>query len=168
MYRFLLFIFLLPYYSVSQEVTIETESASVAFDYISEKTTGEIQSVSAKLHLNDENLSNSSISGSAPVILLDTGNKMRDKHLKSDDFFNVENHPKMTFASSAISKEGNVYVAKGTLTIKGISKDVVFNVAKSGVNYECTATIYALDYDVAIKKKNREKSKVTIVVTIPI
>ena len=54
-----------------------------------------------------------------------TGDENRDNHLKSPDFFDVENHPKITFKSKNIARiGGNQYKIEGTLTIKGISKEV--------------------------------------------
>lgn len=54
---------------------------------------------------------------------IDTGNKMRDGHLKGSDFFQSAEHPYITFKSREIKLlKKNVYLATGELTIKGISK----------------------------------------------
>ncbi len=55
---------------------------------------------------------------------VDTGNSDRDGHLKSGDFFDVENHPTMVFETKRINRDGDVYKVTGDLTIKGITKEV--------------------------------------------
>jgi polyisoprenoid-binding protein YceI len=54
-----------------------------------------------------------------------TDNEMRDKHLKSDDFFNAEKYPTITFKSKGMKKlENNKYVLTGDLTIRDVTKPV--------------------------------------------
>lgn len=67
------------------------------------------------------------------VASINTKNEKRDGHLKAADFFNVANHPKMTFKSSKIAKgaKANTYKVTGDLTIRGISKPVVLAVEMS-------------------------------------
>lgn len=48
---------------------------------------------------------------------INTGNGMRDKHLKEIDFFHVEKYPKITFESDEISWDSGVYAANGTLNL---------------------------------------------------
>jgi K(+)-stimulated pyrophosphate-energized sodium pump len=64
---------------------------------------------------------------------LNTQNSMRDDHLRGADFFDAAKHPKMVFEASEIVKDSSAseynYIAKGKLTIKGITKDadILFN-----------------------------------------
>jgi polyisoprenoid-binding protein YceI len=62
--------------------------------------------------------------GSVDVASIDTGNTERDEHLRSADFFDVENHPQISFGSRRIIAEGDRFDIPGTLTIKGVSHDV--------------------------------------------
>jgi len=64
-----------------------------------------------------------------------TGDAKRDEHLKSADFFDVQNHKQITFNSSTIEKqdaEGN-HELWGELTIRGIKKNVKLNVLFGGI-----------------------------------
>jgi len=64
---------------------------------------------------------------------INTDNEMRDKHLKSDDFFNAEKFPKMSFKSTSFKKvSGNKYVLYGNLTIRDVTKPVKFDVVYGG------------------------------------
>ncbi|MEU1274827.1 YceI family protein [Streptomyces sp. NPDC005799] len=54
---------------------------------------------------------------------LDTKNKKRDEHLRSADFFDVDNHPEITFAvRSAELRSGDTVEVTGQLTVRGISR----------------------------------------------
>ncbi|MGL5809091.1 MAG: YceI family protein [Nocardioides sp.] len=57
-----------------------------------------------------------------PVDSIDTGTPDRDAHLRSPDFFDVENHPEITFESTEVSADGTEWTIVGELTIKGVGK----------------------------------------------
>lgn len=59
---------------------------------------------------------------------IDTRVKDRDDHLRSADFFDVENHPKLTFQSKSARKKGKGLELKGDLTLRGVTKPVTFTV----------------------------------------
>lgn len=64
---------------------------------------------------------------------VNTDNEMRDGHLKSDDFFNAEKFPLMTFKSVSFKKKGgNKYELIGDLTIRDVTKRVTFAVVYGG------------------------------------
>jgi len=64
-----------------------------------------------------------------------TNSNDRDNHLKSADFFDAENHPAMTFKSTGFKRvDDEEYKLEGLLTIKGVSKKVVFDVDFGGTN----------------------------------
>ncbi|MBL0939012.1 MAG: YceI family protein [Gemmatimonadaceae bacterium] len=58
------------------------------------------------------------------VASLNTGNGQRDGHLKSADFFDVENHPSAKFVLTNFSRSGDDITATGDLTIRGVTKSV--------------------------------------------
>lgn len=61
-----------------------------------------------------------------------TNNTDRDNHLKSADFFDVENYPELTFESTSLIAKDENYQLKGLLTIKNITKEVVLDVEYGG------------------------------------
>ena len=74
---------------------------------------------------------NVSIDGSS----INTNNNDRDNHLKSADFFDVENHKELLFKSTSFKqKDVDEYELKGILTIKGNSKEVALEVDFGGIN----------------------------------
>jgi polyisoprenoid-binding protein YceI len=89
---------------------------------------------------------------------INTENGLRDKHLKSDDFFNAEKYPRMTFKSTSWKQTGaNNYFLEGDLTIRDITKHVAFTVVYGGsmkdasgktkAGFKATAVINRFDYD---------------------
>ena len=93
------------------------------------------------------------------VASISTHDERRDGHLKSPDFFDVENHPEMTFRSTAIERTGDDSgTVTGDLTIRGIARPVVLDVrfedwtpkdlwGKSRIGFTATATISRKDWD---------------------
>jgi polyisoprenoid-binding protein YceI len=64
-----------------------------------------------------------------------TNEENRDGHLKSGDFFDVENYPTLIFKSTSFRKvNDDLYSLIGLLTIKGISKEIVLDVEFGGIN----------------------------------
>lgn len=151
----------------SQEIQLDTKKASVSFNFVSAKTKGTIDDISASVKFNSSDLAKSVITGTANVEALTTGNSGRDKHLKSDAYFDVENFPLMRFTSTEINADGLNFSAKGTLTIKDVTKDVKFTVKLDGTTMVFETTIYTSDFGISVKK-GREKNKVTVKVTVPL
>ena len=101
--------------------------------------------------------SDAKISFTVDVNSINTDNENRDKHLKSDDFFNAEKFPQMKFESTAFKPLGNnKYKLEGNLTIRDVTKPVSFDVnyggsintqrgAKSG--FKAKTTINRFDYN---------------------
>ena len=65
---------------------------------------------------------------------VNTGNDQRDAHVKSADFFDVEKYPVATFTSGAVEPNGDNYVLRGELTLKGVTKPVALDLDFYGVN----------------------------------
>lgn len=65
---------------------------------------------------------------------VNTGSEMRDNHLRSSDFFDIEHTPKMTFASTDVRPAGDRWVLIGDLTIRDITKAVEIEFELLGVD----------------------------------
>jgi polyisoprenoid-binding protein YceI len=95
--------------------------------------TGIFKKFDATLEVNEEDLSDAKVSFEANIDSIDTKNEQRDAHLKSDDFFNAEQFPKMTFTSTGIEKKGDdEYKLFGDLTIRDITKPIELKVEYNG------------------------------------
>lgn len=159
--------FLLTTTHLFGQFNLNVDNATVDFKFVSDNTRGSLNGVKAKVNLDWKDVISSKIEGSVKVETLSTGNKMRDKHLKSDDFFDVEKFPTMNFTSDKVYKEGELYFAKGRLKIKETEKEVVFRIENADSKLYFTTSIYSSDYGVGVKKK-REKNLVEVTVTVPL
>jgi polyisoprenoid-binding protein YceI len=65
---------------------------------------------------------------------VDTRDENRDNHLRSSDFFEVENHPYITFVSTSVRPDGRDYVVTGDLTIRGVTRSVDLALEFNGVS----------------------------------
>jgi polyisoprenoid-binding protein YceI len=95
---------------------------------------GSFSSFQVSATTEDEDFTKSSISFSADISSIHTGNDQRDGHLKSPDFFDAETFPKLSFVSTSFEKKnGEEYILKGDLTIKGITKHIELGVEFGGI-----------------------------------
>ncbi|EAQ47966.1 MULTISPECIES: YceI family protein [Leeuwenhoekiella] len=69
-------------------------------------------------------------------------------HLKSDDFFGVENHPTAKLVITNAVKDGNSYTVTGDLTIKETTEPISFDLQQAGDNFTTTLTIDRSKYNV--------------------
>lgn len=98
------------------------------------RVNGTFRDFSADLAFDPEDLTTADVNFTVNVASIDTRNEDRDNHLKSADFFDVENHPNMTFVAKTIEKKGdNEYDVTGDLTIRGVTKPETFRVTFAGV-----------------------------------
>jgi polyisoprenoid-binding protein YceI len=118
---------------------------------------GNFKSYTGTLESSKPDFTDAKIIFSVDVASINTENDTRDKHLKSDDFFNAEKFPQMTFTSTSLTKlEGNKYVLEGILKIRDVIKTVKFDVTFGGTvkdgygntkaGFKATTTINRLDY----------------------
>ena len=104
---------------------------------------------------------NSTVEATVQLASVDTNAADRDTHLKSADFFDVENNPAMTFKSTKVTNSS----LEGDLTIKGVTKPVTFDLDFGGISadpwggtragFEATTEInrkdFGLSWNVAIE-----------------
>lgn len=94
--------------------------------------TGDFQTYEASLETIGESLDGGSITAVVNIDSVYTNNAQRDGHLKSDDFFNAEAFPTMTFKSTEIIKSGDKFAIAGDLTIRDVTQSVVFDAIHAG------------------------------------
>ncbi len=94
---------------------------------------GRFGEVSGTIVLDEASLENSSVEVEIDAASIDTRNADRDAHLRSADFFDVENHPKLTFRSRRVEPQGEGrFRVVGDLTIRGTTREVVLEVEDQG------------------------------------
>jgi polyisoprenoid-binding protein YceI len=107
--------------------------------------TGTFDVFSGTVESGKDDFTDAKITFEADVASIDTKNEQRNGHLKSPDFFDAANHPKITFKSTSfLKKTSDEYELMGDLTIRGTTKQV-----KLDVTYNGTVRGFGGSFDVA-------------------
>ena len=96
---------------------------------------GEFRKFDGSLLTEGSDFTKSSIDVTIDASSIFTNEDKRDGHLKSGDFFDIENYPTLSFQGKSFKKlYDDEYKLKGVLTIKGVSKEVELDVEFGGIN----------------------------------
>jgi len=152
----------------SQKATIDNTASKVTFHFLEDDVKGSIEGFRFTGNFDPNDLEGSTLSGTVETKTLDTNNWLRSRHLRAKKFFSAKEHPQLLFKSSSLSGTGERFIAKGTLTIKGISKPVTFNFKKDTNNKLLgNTTINTQDFDISIHdEKEKNKVKITVVLVL--
>lgn len=85
---------------------------------------GKFTEFTGTLLYDEGDITKSSVNVTIKAASIDTGTPNRDKDLRSANFLDAEKFPELTFQSQRIEKRGDGYVAVGTLTMHGVSKEI--------------------------------------------
>jgi len=118
---------------------------------------GKFQDFSGTIQVDRAKPESSSVEFTIQAASIFTNEPKRDEHLKSPDFFDVANHPTITFKSTAVKPAGkNVYQVTGNLTMRGVTKSVTLPVTFLGegkdpwgnekMGFETSVTLNRKDY----------------------
>ncbi|HEY9427293.1 MAG TPA: YceI family protein [Gemmatimonadaceae bacterium] len=97
---------------------------------------GRFVNVEGSIEVDENSPNDSSVSVELETASIDTGVEQRDQHLRSADFLDVENFPKVTFRSTKVEgasfEPGKSFRVAGDLTIRGTTREVVFDATFEG------------------------------------
>ena len=121
--------------------------------------TGQFKQFTATVETDGDDITTAKVHFVADVNSISTNNEQRDGHLKTGDFFDAANYPQLTFDSTKLEKTGiDTYKLHGTLTMRGVSKEITLNVESGGIvqdpwgntrtGFEITGKINRMDYGV--------------------
>lgn len=140
--------------------TVDKAHSSVKFTVthlVVSEVEGSFKLFDGSLENSKSDLSDAKINFTVDVNSISTDNEKRDGHLKSDDFFSVAKYPTMKFVSTSLQPAGdNKYKLAGDLTIRDVTKPVVFDVTYGGsteamgttkLGFKATTKINRFDYN---------------------
>ncbi|MFN7017279.1 MAG: YceI family protein [Fimbriimonadales bacterium] len=121
---------------------------------------GRFNTFSGTIVVDEKNPANSSVELEIDASSVDTGNSQRDDHLRSPDFFNARQFPKITFKSTRVRKISDTTVeVQGNLTIRGVTRPLTARVTFTGkgrnqrgqeiIGFETTFTIRRSQFNVS-------------------
>ena len=94
------------------------------------KVHGGFKKMEGTLQYDPTDLGNTKVEATVDATSIDTREAERDTHLKSEDFFNVEKYPNITFKSTKVEPKGDEVLVTGDLTIRGVTKEVTLEMEK--------------------------------------
>lgn len=98
---------------------------------------GGFQTFNAEIEADPTDLTTADISFTIDLASVDTRNEDRDNHLRSADFFDVENYPTLTFKATNIEKtDDNEYNVTGDLSLHGVTQSETFTVSFEGAGID--------------------------------
>lgn len=138
---------------------IDQAHSSIGFEVkhmMISKVRGNFDTYTADVVADDlADLTTAAISFTIDAASISTRNEERDKHLRSADFFDVENIPSIEFVSTNITKSGDDYEVTGDLTIKGITKQTTFEVEFGGKATDPWGNeVYGFEVESKIKRED--------------
>ncbi|MDQ1592275.1 MAG: hypothetical protein QOG71_2902 [Pyrinomonadaceae bacterium] len=95
---------------------------------------GKFSDFTVEIVYDDKDVTKSTVNAIIKAASIDTGIERRDAHLRNADFFDVEKFPEITFRSSRIEKKGKDFIAHGTFTMHGVSKEIALPFTINGVS----------------------------------
>lgn len=96
------------------------------------KVRGNFEEFEGTAHVDTVAPANSKVDVTIQAASVTTGNEQRDGHLKTPDFFDIENHPTITFVSTHVVRDGSEWAITGDLTINGVTKPVTIDFEETG------------------------------------
>ena len=143
--------------------TVDQSHSSIGFEVkhmMVSKVKGQFNGYTADVEAEDlTDLSTASINFVLDVASINTNNEDRDNHLKSADFFSVEEFPTITFTSTNISKDGDDYQVTGDL-LKNMPFDfkgaVLMILEEKGITQEALALELGVDRKVIYRLLNSD------------
>lgn len=123
-----------PAFAESWSVDAPHTEVSFSVRHFFTPVTGTFDDFEVDLQYDEANPSASSVTATIQVASINTRNERRDNHLRSADFFHVDEHPTMTFESTSVEEVGEgELVATGDLTIKGMTREIELPITVLGV-----------------------------------
>ena len=135
-YSAIMVLFALLSINAQTKWTIDNAHSKVQFavtHLIISEVTGQFKSFDGNIESSKDDFSDAKIDFTIDVNSINTDNDDRDKHLKSDDFFNAEKFPKISFKGKSLKKiDAKNYKLVGDFTIRDITKEVALDVVYNG------------------------------------
>ena len=121
--------------NISGDYTLDPSHTRIGFSArhaMVTKVRGHFDQFEGTAHVDTVTPANSSVTVTIEAASVTTGNEQRDGHLKTPDFFDIANHPQITFVSTNVERDGSEWAITGDLTINGVTKSVTVPFEETG------------------------------------
>jgi polyisoprenoid-binding protein YceI len=131
---------------------------------------GKFEKFSGDIVFDEKNLDASRFSVSVDVSSISTGNGMKNKHARSDKWFDAKKYPSINFTSGKFSKTAGGYSVEGTLDLHGVKKLISIPFTFSGNTFMGSFSVNRMDYGVGsmegMSKKVSNEIKIDLYVPV--
>ena len=141
--------------------TVDTSHTTIGFvarHAMVTKVRGAFNEFEGTGYFDAENPAATKLSLTIKAASIDTRNADRDAHLRSNDFFDMETYPEISFTSSSVEADGDNFTLTGDLTIKDVTKPVSIDFEFTGaatdpfgnhrIGFEGSTTVNRKDWGV--------------------
>lgn len=122
------------------------EGYSIKFS--SDDPSGVFNNLTGDIEFDEDNLSASKFDVQIEVASINTGNGMKNKHAKSDKWFDAKQYPTINFTSEEFTKSETGYEVKGTLEMHGIKKELTMPFTFKDNVFESSFTVNRIDFKI--------------------
>jgi polyisoprenoid-binding protein YceI len=147
---------------ISGDYTLDPSHTRIGFSArhaMVTKVRGNFEQFEGSATVDTANPANSSVKVVIEAASVTTHNEQRDGHLKTPDFFDIANHPQITFVSTNVERDGSEWAITGDLTINGVTKSITVPFEETGsakdpfgntrVGFEGETTIDRTDWNLS-------------------
>jgi len=145
--------------------TVDRSHTTVGFTVrhlVINKVRGKFNDFSGTIAYDENDITKSSMQGTIKAASIDTDHAKRDNHLRSPDFFDVAEHPEITFTSKSVVQGNDGLILVGDLTMRGTTKEVQIPFEITGkikdprgntiIGFEAALSIDRQDFGIAYSK----------------
>lgn len=148
--------------------TVNKENTTVSFEIRSMKVNkvgGSFAGIEGEVQFDPSDPGSSNFKVCIDASTVNTVNEKRDEHLRNEDFFHVEVYPSICFKSEEVSELEDGFVAKGTLSMTGVSRDVEIPFAYENGVLTGSLSVNRYDYNLA-KDEGEFKASAEVIIHI--
>ena len=135
--------------------------------FVSEDPTGIFKTMTGDIIFDESNLETAKFNISIDASSINTGNGTQNKHAVAEEWFDVANHPAITFESTGVTKNETGYDIKGMLQIKGVVKEIAFPFTFIDNTFKGSFMVKRLDYKLGPNGGGASKV-IKIELTVPV
>jgi polyisoprenoid-binding protein YceI len=131
---------------------------------------GVFKTMSGDISFNETEPTNSKFSISIDVASINTGNGIKNRHAKNDNWFDVKKYPAITFVSNKISKTNSGYQVEGILEMHGTKKQVTIPFIFSSNTFSGSFSVNRMDYGIGSMEGMSKKvsNEINLEIIVPV
>jgi polyisoprenoid-binding protein YceI len=141
------------------QIDVSHSELSFRVRHLISRVRGHFREWQGSITADPANLATGSVQVEIRTASIDTNHQRRDNHLRSDDFFDADRHPAITFRSNRVEIDGERLRVHGDLTMRGVTRPVVLEgtylgttrdaAGRERMGFEAQTTVNRHDYNVS-------------------